>query len=119
MPPLCAHSRGPWKSVLQCVRLIQMEIPRLSQKEFVVLELLVSKGEMYGLEMVKAAGELKRGTVYVLLNRMADKGYVESRQVKGQGAAGLPRRLYKATGHGARVLHAWTTVRTAFAEGSI
>ena len=58
------------------------------------------------LEMVNASNRLKRGTVYVILNRMEDKGFIESRkQELPLGAAGAPRRIYKPTGHGARVLH--------------
>lgn len=92
------------------------EIPRLSRKERLILELLINQGEMYGLEMVKTAPhDLKRGTVYVTLGRMADKGYVESRQVKEPNDPGLPKRLFKATGHGKRVFHAWEMVRTTLA----
>ena len=84
-----------------------MDLPRLSKKEALILELLVARGEMYGLELVEASGgALKRGTVYVTLSRMADKGYVESRQVKEEGEAGLPRRVFQATGFGVRVLRA-------------
>ncbi len=85
------------------------DIPRLSPKEMEILQLLIARGEAYGLEMVKASeGRLKRGTIYVTLNRMEEKGYVESRKAPVQaGQQGPPRRLYKATGHGARVLDAW------------
>ena len=97
-----------------------MDIPRLSPKEAKILQLLIASGEMYGLELVAAApDELKRGTVYVTLGRMADKGYVDSRQVPGaEGAGGLPRRLFHATGHGARVLHAWEMASREFAFGA-
>ena len=85
-----------------------MEIPRLSPKEALILRLLIGSGEMYGLELVNASsGELKRGTVYVTLGRMADKGYVESRAVPQDDGSGMPKRLFKATGYGARVLNAW------------
>ncbi|HEX6901427.1 MAG TPA: PadR family transcriptional regulator [Thermoanaerobaculia bacterium] len=85
-----------------------MEIPRLSKKEAFILRLLVGKGEMYGLELVKdSGGELKRGTVYVTLGRMADKGYVDSRTVPQDDGSGMPKRLFRATGYGARVLNAW------------
>ncbi len=85
------------------------DIPRLSAKEMEILQLLIARGEAYGLEMVKASeGRLKRGTIYVTLNRREEKGYVESRKAPVQaGQQGPPRRLYKATGHGARVLDAW------------
>ena len=39
---------------------------------------------------------------------MEEKGYVESyKEAAKTGQQGPPRRLYKATGHGARVLNAW------------
>src|SRR5262245_39178003 len=87
-------------------------IPRLSAKESLILELLVHEGELYGLQLVAASkGRLKRGTVYVTLGRMEDKGYVASRAEDApDGAGGLPRRLYEATPHGLRVLKAWTTL---------
>ncbi|HYG60987.1 MAG TPA: PadR family transcriptional regulator [Thermoanaerobaculia bacterium] len=98
-----------------------MDIPRLSSKEAIILQLLISNGEMYGLEMVGAAPDkIKRGTVYVTLGRMAEKGYVESRQVPGdEGTGGLPRRLFQATGYGARVLHAWELASSTLAVGAI
>jgi len=96
-----------------------MDIPRLSPKEAIILQFLIANGEMYGLELVNAAPDkIKRGTVYVTLGRMADKGYVESRQVPGdEGTGGLPRRLFQATGYGARVLHAWELASNALAFG--
>ena len=85
-----------------------MEIPRLSPKEALILRLLIGRGEMYGLELVnESGGELKRGTVYVTLGRMADKGYVESRTVPQDDGSGMPKRLFQATGYGAGVLKAW------------
>ncbi len=68
--------------------------------------------ELYGLELVAASnGQLKRGTVYVTLGRMEEKGYIASRLEDGPPAAGgLPRRVYKPTAFGRRVLDAWTHV---------
>ena len=85
--------------------------PRLSGKETVILELLAHRGELYGLQLVAASkGRLKRGTVYVTLGRMEDKGYVTSRAEQAPGGTGgLPRRLYEATPYGLRVRKAWTT----------
>lgn len=92
-------------------------LPVPSQKEALIMQLLARNGEQYGLQMVDGSdGELKRGTVYVTLDRMEDKGYLTSRQEeKLPGAIGLPRRLYKLTGHGARVLHAWEAYGVALA----
>lgn len=84
-------------------------LPRLSDKERVVLELLAEHGELFGLQLVDhAGGRLKRGTVYVTLGRMQEKGYLSSRQEPlPEGAVGLPRRLYQPTGYARRVLAAW------------
>jgi DNA-binding PadR family transcriptional regulator len=84
--------------------------PRLSPKETLVLDLLAHGSEQYGLQLVAASkGRLKRGTVYVTLGRMEDKGYVTSHAEEApNGAGGLPRRLYEATPYGLRVLKAWS-----------
>lgn len=84
-------------------------LPRLSATERLILELLVEHGELFGLALVNAAnGRLKRGTVYVTLGRMEEKGYLDSRQEPlPAGAIGLPRRLYTPTGYALRVLEAW------------
>ena len=87
-------------------------VPRLSAKETLILELLAHDGEQYGLQLVAASkGRLKRGTVYVTLGRMEDKGYVASRTEEApDGAGGLPRRLYEASPYGLRVLEAWSVL---------
>ena len=85
------------------------ELPRLSRAERLILELLVEHGELFGLQLVEhSSGALKRGTVYVTLGRMQEKGFVESRQEPlPPGAIGLPRRLYRPTAYARRVLDAW------------
>ena len=87
-------------------------LPRLSAKESLILDLLAHGKELYGLQLVaESHGRLKRGTVYVTLGRMHDKGYVTSRAEDApDGAGGLPRRLYEITPQGARVLKAWSTL---------
>ena len=82
----------------------------LSPKESLILELLVQKQGMYGLQLVAASGGLlKRGTVYVTLGRMEEKGYIVSRlEDPPAEAGGMPRRLYQPTTLGRRVLKAWT-----------
>ena len=86
--------------------------PSLSAKELIILDLLLTSEEMYGLELVTASkGELKRGTVYVTLGRMEDKGYITSRLEDAPPAAGgLPRRIYRPTALGRQLLGAWTQV---------
>lgn len=92
------------------------DIPRLSAKEAAILELLIGRREMYGLEIVRASGGcVKQGTLYVTLNRMTEKGYVTSRQEhQSAGAIGPPRRLYQITGHGARVFNVWSNLAAQF-----
>lgn len=92
-------------------------IPSLSRKEAFILEMLVNSGrELYGLEMVEASdGALKRGTIYVTLQRMQEKDLIGSKQEpRSAPEIGIPRRLYWITGHGARVLAAHQAASLAF-----
>ena len=96
-------------------------MPTLPAKEALIIELLSSagrRGEMYGLELVTASkGRLKRGTVYVTLGRMEEKGFVASRlEDAPPDAGGLPRRLYEATALGRRVYGAWSHVARLLPE---
>ena len=86
----------------------------LSVKESLILELLVRDDELYGLQLVAASKRrLKRGTVYVTLGRMEEKGYISSRLEDAPAdVGGLPRRLYQPTALGRRVLAAWTSAAT-------
>jgi len=94
-----------------------MEIPRLSGKEAEILRLLTTNGEMYGLEMVTASQELKRGTVYVTLMRMAEKGFVESREEESPPPNRPPRKLFRATGQGVRVYRAMEAASRVYGGG--
>jgi DNA-binding PadR family transcriptional regulator len=92
-------------------------LPRLSATERVILEMLDAEGDLFGLQMVEqSGGRLKRGTIYVTLGRMQEKGYVESRQEEmPPGAIGLPRRLYRPTGYALRLLTAWRAAEAMMA----
>lgn len=95
------------------------ELPRLSATERLIVELLAAHEELFGLRMVELSdGRLKRGTVYVTLGRMQEKGYLESRQEPlPEGAIGLPRRLYRPTGFAMRVLAAWKAAEQMYVTG--
>ena len=82
----------------------------VSPKELLVLELLRHQ-DSYGLQLVAASrGRLKRGTVYVTLGRMEEKGYITSKlEAAPSGTGGLPRRIYAATPLGRRMFAAWTS----------
>ena len=88
-----------------------MRLPRLSNKEYLILELLIERGEMFGLQLVQhVPGRLARGTVYVTLQRMADKGFVASRLAAA--TPGPPRRWYRHTALGYRI---YTAIRREYA----
>jgi DNA-binding PadR family transcriptional regulator len=101
----------------------QREIQLPSGKEILVLELLLQQPsrELYGLEMVrKSSNKLKRGTIYVTLDRMESKGFVESRpEYEKTSENSLPRRLYKATGLGRRAYEAWEAARQSFSLSAV
>ena len=76
----------------------------LSSLEALVLDLLSAKAPTYGLDLVAASrGRLKRGSVYVTLGRMEQKGLVVS-TVEERPGEGPPRRLYEPTALGLRAL---------------
>ena len=92
-----------------------LRFPSMSRTESLVMDLL-SDRDRYGLELVEASsGALKRGSVYVILARMEEKGFVESRQETPQNASGAPRRLYRATEYGLKVHDAFSMLRDALA----
>jgi DNA-binding PadR family transcriptional regulator len=73
----------------------------LAKSEHLILEVLATRGPCYGLELVKASrGRLKRGSIYVTLGRMEEKGFVTS----ASGDDG--RRRYRPTALGERALMA-------------
>ena len=91
-------------------------LPPLPDTEQLILELLVTSGKaMFGLELIEASGgRLKRGTIYVTLQRMTKKGFVESREeARTAPEIGIPRRLYTASGLGIRVLRAYAAAALA------
>ena len=94
-------------------------LPKLSTTERVIIELLTEHRELFGLRMVELAeGRLKRGTVYVTLGRMQEKGLLESRQEPlPPGAIGLPRRLYRPTALAMRILAAWKAAEHIYITG--
>ena len=96
------------------------DLPTLSATERLIIELLAEHDELFGLRMVELSnGRLKRGTVYVTLGRMQEKGYLESRQEPlPPGAIGLPRRLYRPTGLALRILAAWKAAEQIYITGA-
>jgi PadR family transcriptional regulator, regulatory protein PadR len=88
---------------------VQPTVPPLSPTEALILQLIIRAGtEAYGLDLVKrSGGKLKRGTVYVTLQRMEEKGFVTSRVETTAERVGVgSRRLYGATGLGQQAIAA-------------
>ncbi len=86
----------------------------ITRKEEVIMTLLLEHSEMYGLDMVNSSSEIKRGTVYVTLGRMEDKGLISSKERKPpKGSRGPSRRVYKLTGAGQRAIKAWKQYRSS------
>jgi len=83
-----------------------VDVPKLNGVEHEILKLLTQRTEMYGLEMVKASSSLKRGSVYVVLGRMEDKGWIRSRPEDEPNHPGLVRRLYSIAAPGELALRA-------------
>lgn len=96
------------------------DLPIFSAAERLIVELLAAHDELFGLRMVElSGGRLKRGTVYVTLGRMTEKGYLESRQEPlPEGAIGLPRRLYRPTGLALRILAAWKAAEQIYVSSA-
>lgn len=94
------------------------DLPRLSPIEIEILDLLRAR-EMYGLEMVRASTKLKRGTIYVTLDRMTDKNLVRSRAVEDPTVSGMPRRVYSLTALGQRAWSAHSAAVQFFSNGEV
>ena len=82
---------------------------------------LLSRGEMYGYEMIAALRErsnhvfdLKAGTLYPLLHTLEQQGWVVSRDGE---AGGRVRRYYAITASGRAALEAQREQWNAYAAG--
>jgi len=84
------------------------EFPALSNKEYLVMQMLSENEEMFGLEMVnESGGDIKKGTIYVTLQRMTNKDILESwEEEAGENKNKAARRLYRPTEYGERVFKA-------------
>src|SRR5471032_2479777 len=89
-------------------------IPQLAGTERLIL-IFLHEGEQFALRLAdRSGGALKRGTVYITLQRMQSKGYVESYvEAIVAGAMGRPRRWYRPSAYGRQVLAAWQMAERA------
>jgi len=85
--------------------------------EMAVMKILQGKARgAYGLEIVAASNDaVKRGSVYVLLGRLEEKGFVRVLKTKPlAGYEGPPRPQYQLTAEGARVMAAAEAIGMSF-----
>jgi DNA-binding PadR family transcriptional regulator len=81
--------------------------------EMIVMRILQSNPSgAYGLEIVDdSAGAVKRGSVYVLLGRLEEKGFVRVLpSKKARDSIGPARPQYQLTGEGSRVMSAASAI---------
>lgn len=84
--------------------------PFATEAEIKVLTILAENVGLYGLEIVRESrGAVKRGGIYVILNRLEERGLVWSR-VRKAANPGPPRPRYGITEAGERMLKAWLQV---------
>lgn len=90
--------------------------------EVIVLKTLDDLSEAYGYQLIKAIAqtsnnvfEFQEGTLYPLLYRLEDKGYVQSE--KKPAESGKMRRYYSLTTKGAAILQERTAEYGAFIAG--
>lgn len=85
----------------------------ITETEAAVLALIDENAGSYGFDIVKRSnGEIKLGSIYVLLQRLTKKGFVTSEKLfDGQTA----RRVYRTTPAGLRHKHARSAYLAALA----
>ncbi len=91
---------------------------RKGAAELVVLGLLAD-GERYGLDILEAAGGtggvISEGSIYPLLNRLEREGKLVARWGFDEGA-GNPRKYYRLSAEGARLLAEMRLVWAGFSS---
>src|SRR5438067_4734220 len=87
--------------------------PNTSPQTLRVLRLLLEEPTAwhYGYEISQRTG-LKSGTLYPILLRLADQGWLETRWAEPEQPGRPPRHTYRLTGAGAK------TARTKLAEAA-
>jgi DNA-binding PadR family transcriptional regulator len=81
----------------------------MAPKELLALRLLIDNRDgLYGSEFVHhSEGKLNRGTVYSLLERMVDKGFVREVEEPASATLNLPRTRHLITGSGRHAYNAF------------
>ncbi len=77
----------------------------------IVILNIISKGDTYGYDLINTLDHLsdgyylmKEGSLYPILYRLEDKGYIESYRKSLNQDRAVPRKYYKITKAGNRIL---------------
>lgn len=97
----------------------------MAEKEFLALRMLMDNARgLYGSELVRLSdGRLGRGTVYTLLDRLVQKGFVTEIEEAPSAKLHIARTRHKITGAGQRACQLWAndlglSIKTGvFAQG--
>jgi len=91
-------------------------IRRPSQSTLSVLKSLSQAPDgLHGYAIIKATG-LASGTLYPILMRLSERGWLERDWVIDETEAGPPRRLYKLTGPGRAQIEASNARKTGLTQ---
>ena len=95
------------------VEYVMPRLPNTSPQTLSVLALLLESPRSwhYGYALSQLTG-LKSGTLYPILLRLADQGWLETRWAEPEQPGRPPRHTYRLTGEGAK------TARTKLAEAA-
>lgn len=91
---------------------------RPSPQSLIVLDILAGQPEvwLYGLQIAEASG-LKSGSLYPILIRLAERGWLESRWLEPEKQGRPPRHAYRITGAGRSALRAATKPKVSLVLG--
>ncbi len=87
----------------------------------IIVLTLIKQNDLYGYDVLKQMEiesdgyfKLKEGTVYPVLYRLEDYGYIESYWQRPETDRGVPRKYYRITDSGKRALKSYQDEWRAF-----
>lgn len=91
-------------------------------EQIVMLAVLRLEDDAYGMEVrreiaLRTGRDTAIGAVYATLERLREKGYLRCRGVAPEGEQGRPRRAYRVTAAGGRILEQTLSAISKMREG--
>lgn len=91
--------------------------PFATSTELLILKLLREHGELYGAQLMHLSNNrLKRGSIYITLGRMEEKGLVKRREGEQAAHGGPARPLYSVAKEGGKSLREFELLLTPAPE---